>query len=442
MNSEHYNWQPQPAAAAWVSARVEEFVADNPAAAEFRRLLREETGTRLVDWVDHLELRDVQGIEAAGYERNDDGWYRHPRALLPPVVQRDHERLLLRVDSVRDFATANAHRFACDLGGEPLDLWRMAIVRNSAARAFGVVERHGCRTSRKGVERLPHDKLRTEMIRERLHTRRRVFPDCDLAFRETRELLTSMIEAIGTDVTCDLFFEAERAYWQARNRAGRVQSMRQQALGLGWGNHDHHTYRSSRTAFHHLIALLELLGFQCRERFYAGADAGWGAQVLEQPACGVVIFADVDLSPDEITGDIAHEPLPARDAVGTIGLWCHLHGEAIFEAGMHHLECQFDFDGARRQLEQFGIRCMAPFTDFPFLRQCFTEGEIWNVDASRIAAAVERGWITSEQGARFAEFGVVGSHMEVLERNDGYRGFNQTGINDIIRKTDPRLVGA
>ena len=27
-----------------------------------------------------------------------------------------------------------------------------------------------------------------------------------------------------------------------------------------------------------------------------------------------------------------------------------------------------------------------------------------------------------------------------LERNDGYRGFNQTGINEIIRKTDPRFL--
>jgi hypothetical protein len=32
----------------------------------------------------------------------------------------------------------------------------------------------------------------------------------------------------------------------------------------------------------------------------------------------------------------------------------------------------------------------------------------------------------------------------VLERNDGYKGFNQTGISQIIRRTDPRAqtVGA
>jgi hypothetical protein len=30
--------------------------------------------------------------------------------------------------------------------------------------------------------------------------------------------------------------------------------------------------------------------------------------------------------------------------------------------------------------------------------------------------------------------------MEILERNDGYKGFNQTGISEIITRTDPRRV--
>ena len=177
-----------------------------------------------------------------------------------------------------------------------------------------------------------------------------------------------------------------------------------------------------------------------RERFYAGLEAGWGAQVIEHPNCGVVIFADVDLSPDEIANDFSHLPLESRTRLGTIGLWCALHGEAMFDAGMHHLECQFDFDGARRQLAEFGVNGMKPFTDFPFLRQCFTEGECWKVRPDRIASAARAGWITPEQAARFAAEGAVGSHLEILERNAGYRGFNQTGINEIIRRTDPRYL--
>jgi hypothetical protein len=91
------------------------------------------------------------------------------------------------------------------------------------------------------------------------------------------------------------------------------------------------------------IGLLEELGLECRERFYAGREAGWGAQVLEQPENGVVVFADVDLAPDEVLGDLAHEPLAPRDQLGTVGLWCRLHGEAFLQAGLHHLECRFDF---------------------------------------------------------------------------------------------------
>ena len=57
-------------------------------------------------------------------------------------------------------------------------------------------------------------------------------------------------------------------------------------------------------------------------------------------------------------------------------------------------------------------------------------------------ASGQAAWITPEQAERFRRDGAVGSHLEVLERNDGYRGFNQTGINEIILKTDPRSLNA
>ena len=34
--------------------------------------------------------------------------------------------------------------------------------------------------------------------------------------------------------------------------------------------------------------------------------------------------------------------------------------------------------------------------------------------------------------------GALGSHLEILQRDEGYKGFNQTGINEIIKSTDPR----
>jgi hypothetical protein len=151
-----------------------------------------------------------------------------------------------------------------------------------------------------------------------------------------------------------------------------------------------------------------------------------------------VIFADVDLAPHEVTGDFAHDGLEPRNQLGTVGLWCKLHGEAFLQAGLHHLECQFDFDAACEQLAREGVQTMNPFTDFPYLRQAFTKGEVWPVAAKRIAAAVSDGAITAEQAETFCKSGSIGSHLEILERNEGYKGFNQTGISEIILETDPR----
>ena len=153
--------------------------------------------------------------------------------------------------------------------------------------------------------------------------------------------------------------------------------------------------------FSRLIGLLERLGFTCRERFYGGAEAGWGAQVLEQAHAGIVIFADVDLSPDEVTGDFAHEGLAARDELGTVGLWCKLHGEAIMAAGMHHLECQFDFDAARAQLADAGIETMKPFTDFEYLKQAFTVGEVWGLIQDGLNHCVKRDRSTMSNATSF-----------------------------------------
>ena len=83
---------------------------------------------------------------------------------------------------------------------------------------------------------------------------------------------------------------------------------------------------------------------------------------------------------------------------------------------------------------------MAPFSDFPFLKQAFTEGERWPVADQRIQRLVDNGLITSAQAHWFRmQGGAIGSHLENLERNDGYKGFNQQAVSAIIAATDPRL---
>jgi hypothetical protein len=81
---------------------------------------------------------------------------------------------------------------------------------------------------------------------------------------------------------------------------------------------------------------------------------------------------------------------------------------------------------------------MQPFSDFPTLRQVFTRGERWKVPGRRLAPLLDADQIGAEQQERFVEEGAVGSHLELIQRGEGFKGFNQQTVSDIIRRTDPR----
>jgi hypothetical protein len=449
-------WTRQPQAAQLVAALTEELLAHCPPAATLAQRMLDHTGTRFADWIDFIALPPARDLAAQAHDAGfiatalsapgDAVIFAHPEGIFPRLVFRGGKKLTLalKVDSVSDFLAAQ--QISAPIDGEPLSPLRQALAAQTDTAALLITERHGwphlvmpAPDPSRGIEAAHH----LEVFR----TRPRDFPDDAAGFAHAAQLIDTAIADLGptADQTCDLFFTAEREFWQRRNRAAQVQKARQDRLGLGWANHDHHTYRSSRRHFATLIALLEKLGFICRERFYAGREAGWGAQVLEQPADGLVVFADVDLGPEEILLDFAHQPLPQRNSLGTVGLWCALHGEAFLQAGLHHLECQFDFEALKRQLEcEHHIPIMKPFTDLPYLRQAFTEGETWPVQPARLDRLLADRLITPEQAVRFAAHGALGSHLENLQRNDGYKGFNQKGVSDIITATDPRqcLAGA
>lgn len=460
--AEFTQWTRQPEASRLVEVRLDYFCSNNSFLNSLRRRLLTQTGTRLIDWVDTIHVDSIAAIRAAGFDAQDpfevSGRFHHPGAQLPWVVNSGEPRVVLRVDSVVDFLRAQSILASDDLDGTPVQpladgieifgsgnsTRRSALISNDGGVEVWVIERHGD----PGSDVVLGDARTFDLsdyvnAEQQLRLRPRQFSDPVEGLRKTIGLIKPICDALGTDVACDLFFRTEREFWQLRNDAASIQYRAQSLLGFGWANHDHHTYRSSRRCFASLVELLELLGMRCRERFYAGADAGWGAQVLEQPRARIVVFADVDMSADEVLGDFAHEGFAEpttgeNDSRGTVGLWCHLHGEAVLQAGMHHLECQFDFEAARELLAKQGADSLNPFTYFEHLKQSFTRGQIWPVAPANVASALERGWINPEQAERFRLSGVTGSHLEVLERNDGYKGFNQTGISDIIARTDPR----
>src|SRR5207247_5729003 len=215
--------------------------------------------------------------------------------------------------------------------------------------------------------------------RELWHTRPRVFSEDTDGYWSAHATLDRIIGMVARDLACHVVFDGERAYWQRRNRAAQFQKQRQDRLGLGWGNHDHHTFRSSREHFLDLMRVMEKLGFERRERYYAGAQAGWGAQILEQPVEGIVAFCDVDLEPEETEVDFSRQLLPPSKRLGTIGLWVGLHGESFLEAGLHHLECRFDHQLLREHLAAQGAGTMKRCCESRVLEQAFREGDRWRV---------------------------------------------------------------
>ncbi len=447
---------------------VDAFVGANKEACRLAVAMRATTGTDFFEWVDHLVVNaeHVPALRAAGLiEEKAAGpaggrvfW--HPRAMLPRVVVPPAGQcsggavatpgeaagvapvplaLAIRLESLEDFLLAQGLEVAIE-GGLGAGLRQARVSGGGAGPAeFFAVERLGYRgwvvteptaARVRGVER----------ARKLWRTRARDFSTDEAGLAHAWGQLEAVFESVDRDVACDLFFAEERRFWESRNRAAQIQKRRQDRLGLGWGNHDHHTFRSSRALFPDLMAFLEKLGFVKRERFYAGAEAGWGAQILEQAEAGIVVFADVDLMPDETTIDFSAQRLAEAPRLGTVGLWCGLHGDSFLQAGMHHLEARFDFGALREQLSAEGVNTMRPFSDFDFLRQAFTEGERWAVEASRVARLCERALVTAEQANGFLRGGAIGSHLENLQRKGGFKGFNQKSVSAIIAATDPRMM--
>ncbi|MFT3788000.1 MAG: hypothetical protein QM770_17820 [Tepidisphaeraceae bacterium] len=447
---EQFKWERQPGAQQFVNQQVDALLARIPAAAAFAKRLHAEASVRFVDMVDTILLRssnvDRKDLASRGWtaESSYRGWtlLDNELGMFPTIALADKlpagaVSIHMKVEYVADFLLT--HNLTRDITGEPYARYRFAELWCNGDFSLAAVERHGHQGFWTENRPKPGDVLD---VLESFRLRPRFVDDDRTGFDEALRRIDAGIAKIGRGYTCDLWFSAEREYWMKRNLAARVQKARQDKLGIGWANHDHHTYRSSRESFPQLVAVWEKLGFHCRERFYAGMEAGWGAQVMEDPVTRIITFNDVDMSPEELMGDFSHEGFKEkRNKLGTVGLWCGLHGEAFLQAGMHHLEAQFDFHTLTSQLEKdHGIKTMKPFTNFEYLTQAFTEGERWPVAEGRIAKLLNAGMITPEQAQQFRERGAIGSHLENLERNEGFKGFNQQGVSEIIAATDPRKL--
>jgi len=440
-----YKWPRCPEADRFIEETLQGFLGQHAFARRLADRMKIETSTLFSVWVDHLILPTRKGqaeeLKQLGFWEDKKSKrpagtliFYHPFADLPKILVSSRSKEVGCAIMVEDlWRFQMAHRLSQEIEGAPYSSYRF-IRLPEGKMDFFVVERRG------GQNFVPDKRSNGEeylQCFEKWAARPRYFDNDVQGMKETLLLARRIVSTVGTGPAATLFLEGERIYWQSRNHAAQIQKARQDELGLGWANHDHHTFRSSRAHFPTLINILLTLGFKKRERYYAGKEAGWGAQIMEQPDAGVIIFADVDLAPDDVTVDFSKVALPDLNRPGTVGLWCALHGESILQAGMHHLEAKFDFDLLKKDLQEKQIDTMKPFSDFPFLRQAFTKAEMWTVPAARLDALRSAGRLSEDAYQQIKVNGAVGSHMENLQRHEGFKGFNQRGVSEIIAAVNP-----
>jgi len=440
-----FDWSLFAEAETFLLNQVSRFLDKSDQCQTLSNEIQKVTSTRIFDWVDHLVIPSSEVNESFLSKIGFSEWKRIENAVvlrvegsvLFPLILKDGKEweLALKVEDIDNFREVYAKKRI--IRGVPNAAFRKLEVNKADDFLFSVIERRGCNGYLGYAFEESKDVDSYVEALTAFGSRERKFGTPEEGLHQTEELIKNFVGRIGKQRTADAFFRSECRYWESRNHAAQIQKNRQDNVGVGWGNIDHYTFRSSRHNFKALIRLFELLGLDSRERFHAGEQAGWGAQVMEDSDARIVVFADVDLSGEEKEGDFAHQGLDSKQELGTVGLWVGLNGESTLEAGMHHLAARLRFDAAREDLKGLGIGMMKPFSNFPFLKQAFTEPGKWPVEKDKLTILRKNHQISEEQAAAFIKDGAVSSHLENIQRDQGFKGFNQNSVSAIIKLTNP-----
>ena len=406
---------------------LEEAVCLNQQIDTLRKDLFDKASSRLIDFVDHIVIGNNPDFKSqlieCGFEVTlkalDYTIYSHKIACLPRVViNQDEGKLLavaIKVESIDDFLAVRG--LSISIEGSLLSAFRRCLINKENQVSLWVIERRGTQL----IEPSHADEWHpTKYLKALLDwkTRPRSLDNEEEDMQLAITMANQLSAQFGTDMAACIVLEAERFYWLSRNDAGAIQKARQDSLGLGFTNNDHHAFRCSRKNFAKSIHLFEILGFHSRKRFHAGKQKTFGGQVLENTRAGFVIFLDYDLLEEEVDIDFSTSTLPPLASQNTIGLWCQLHGESIGRAGMHHLALQCSFDKLIKDLHQYGIEFMDPFGNFSYIKQAYTKGQIWQVEPKRLNDLYNESFITINQKELFEKEGAVGSHLGNVERKE------------------------
>jgi len=410
--------------------------------ADIRRLadrIRTNTATPMKHWIESFTLSGalLYRIEELGFRLKATLYgqklYVHPRGIFPalriyPGPVQVARGVTISVESLAVFRYLSGYYGEVD--GTPGGPYSRILLSDEGGVLLFAAERNADVWMPVELEFGEiHDLLEARNL---IVQRRRFFPPDEDPVQATERLIRRILGLVGPDRCAALFLEQERRFWEARNTAGRFLKAEQDRLGLGWGNHDHHTFRCRRVHFEPFVRLLESMGFERAEKFRVPnpSEPGWGVLILEHPGIGAWVSVDVDVRPGEIEGDFGHEPLRPIDEVGPVGLWTLLHGESLFEAGLHHLAVRADYAAMKKRLGRARIAVMEPFTDTPEFRQAYVHGERWAVARLHQVDAAESGPVEAETLEKIRQQGALGSFLECTERSGGFRGFRREAAPD------------
>lgn len=396
-------------------------------------------GLRLIDLLDYIRLAvpaaqkkllTREGFVSYGNIAGIGTLYRHDHALFPFLIVEEVKSQKASTVLELAFKTEDLDHLQNVRGySQPLregkgSSFRRLSLSDTKGYTLSFVERKGNVRFEKDFKKVsPQDLEEVHSLFGRYRDSNiRNVTDPEEAFKKTVEVIAKAVHLVGIERAASEWVEAEVNYWEKGNRAGLVQGKFQRALGLGWSNKDHITYRNSKTFFPKTLEILSRLGFEKRERLRAEE---FTAQILEHPALGVSVFVDVDP--------------PEKKELGTVGLWVKLHGESMLSAGLHHVACRYDFVKVQEVLRKEGIFFRPPFSNFYDLKQAFTEGEKRLVPEAHGRRLLREGLITQPQFKQYVTEGAIYTHLEDIERRNGFKGFNPHSVNKTLRDTGKSL---
>jgi len=236
----------------FILRRIDAFLEHNNFAHQLAKRMRDETGTLIVDWTDHLILpaTDEEALRGLGFvddplgetveaavrsgksakdgavERAATAALWHPEAILPRVLIAASNAkyplaLAIRPEFVAEFA--GVHGITSSIKGEPFSRFRKILVSEENGTRLFAVERRGYR----GYITSSPDLKAYCAAGELFQKRKRIWDDDAKGFARGHKCLKEAVDLVGRDLACHLFFRGERAYWEKRNRAGQEQKRRQ-----------------------------------------------------------------------------------------------------------------------------------------------------------------------------------------------------------------------